>query len=152
MNSEVRSENAESPKGHPPSAFRHLPSNLSANVKPSTINPAPHAPRPAPSAVTADTWMPFGKYGPKKNDPRRLRDIPAAYLRWLGQQEILYYHPALAEFLDQKFYPGSATVPVAPGGVPPSGSPPRRRPPSKFPAAKNGPGASLLRDFLKTLE
>ena len=32
---------------------------------------------------TDNDWMPYGKYGPKKNDPRQLKDVPANYLIWL---------------------------------------------------------------------
>ena len=28
-------------------------------------------------------WMPWGKYGPSKGDPRRMEDVPARYLHFL---------------------------------------------------------------------
>lgn len=36
-----------------------------------------------------DDWMPFGKYGPKSSDVRKLQDVPASYLHWLWQQKPL---------------------------------------------------------------
>jgi uncharacterized protein (DUF3820 family) len=33
--------------------------------------------------LTDDSNMPFGQYGPKRGDCRKMRDVPARYLLWL---------------------------------------------------------------------
>lgn len=33
--------------------------------------------------LTDSDWMPFGKYGPKKGDPRVMCDVPASYFHFL---------------------------------------------------------------------
>lgn len=36
-----------------------------------------------PNEMTDESLMPFGQYGPKRNDHRKLCDVPARYLLWL---------------------------------------------------------------------
>ena len=36
-----------------------------------------------PKELQDEDMMPFGKYGPKKEDPRKMKDVPASYYCWL---------------------------------------------------------------------
>lgn len=38
--------------------------------------------------LTDESQMPFGKYGPKQGDCRKLRDIPADYLLYLWEDGV----------------------------------------------------------------
>lgn len=46
--------------------------------------------------------MPFGKYGPHKGDPRKLSDVPVSYLRHLSQQDWMYQHRELGDYIEEK--------------------------------------------------
>lgn len=35
-----------------------------------------------PQELTDDSPMPFGKYGPHKGDPKKMKDVPAQWLHW----------------------------------------------------------------------
>ncbi len=50
--------------------------------------------------------MPFGKFGPGRGDARRLGDVPAGYLRWLGQQDLMHKpeNHALADYIEARLF------------------------------------------------
>jgi len=37
--------------------------------------------------LTDEDWMPFGKYGPGKGDPRKMKNVPSGYLIALWDKE-----------------------------------------------------------------
>jgi uncharacterized protein (DUF3820 family) len=84
---------------------------------------------------TDSTMMPFGKFGPKGSDPRKLGDVPEGYLRWLSQQEFMYHERELGEYIDARLERQAAPAPKVKKPEPPRG--PRMK--------------SSLKDFAKTL-
>jgi len=45
--------------------------------------------------------MPFGKFGPKGPDPRKMKDVPAGYLDWLAGQDWLYNWPRVGLYIEK---------------------------------------------------
>lgn len=41
-----------------------------------------------PAALTDESHMPFGKYGPGRGDHRQLKAVPASYLLWLWDERL----------------------------------------------------------------
>lgn len=51
--------------------------------------------------LTDADMMPFGlKHGPRSNDPRKLGDVPADYLLWIGEQSWIGDWPALKTYIE----------------------------------------------------
>lgn len=44
--------------------------------------------------------MPFGKYGPRGSDPRKMKDVPARYLAWLMDQEWIVKWPKVKAYIE----------------------------------------------------
>lgn len=86
-------------------------------------------------ALTDDSPMPFGMYGPGQGDQRKLRDVPAPYLLWLRSQDFLYHWPALGDFIENKFFPENPEPP-----------------PKPKPAPRASRNNTMLKDFLQTLD
>ena len=90
--------------------------------------------------------MPFGKFGPKQGDHRQLKDLPEGYLRWLAQQEVLYHHRELGEWIEQRLFDeGKNVLKVRKSDSQPAA-----------PITLNNPSATEkaradLKEFLKTL-
>lgn len=55
---------------------------------------------PPAGSLTDEDWMPFGKYGPEKGDPRRMKDVPAKYLDWLAGQDFIVQWPRVLMYIE----------------------------------------------------
>lgn len=60
--------------------------------------PGMTAPQPA-NCLGDEDWMPFGKYGPKGAEPRKMKDIPPGYLDWLTGQDWLPKFPKVMNYI-----------------------------------------------------
>jgi len=81
--------------------------------------------------------MPFGKFGPKGSDPRKLGDVPEGYLRWLSQQDFMYHERELGDYIDARLEREKAAA---------------KPQPKPQPKIERGPiMKSSLKDFAKTL-
>ena len=56
------------------------------------------SPQP-PNSLGDDDPMPFGKYGPKGADPRRMKEVPARYLDWLSGQDWIVKWPKVMAYI-----------------------------------------------------
>lgn len=75
--------------------------------------------------LTDDSGMPFGKYGPKKGDHRRMRDVPASYLLWLWDDGIWQESGPVHDYIEKNF---SALETDAPDYIASHRPQPRKRP------------------------
>lgn len=72
--------------------------------------------------------MPFGKY-----KGRLLREVPDGYLRYLAEQDWMYEHRELCEYIEHRLYPEAKPQPKV-----------------RKPEPKRGPvNTGLLKEWLK---
>jgi hypothetical protein len=68
-------------------------------AKPAPVQQRLGAPQPT-NCLGDDDPMPFGKFGPKSDDPRTMKDVPPGYLDWLAGQDWIIRWPKVMNCIE----------------------------------------------------